>query len=580
MLTAPELVELYDLASLHPAAFEKWKAVKMQAIRHTRAEKPDNLLDRQRPNEAKEILEYRLANYRAITNEGIVKFNDKVARIVNNSGWSISVASDRLRDWMNGSFITENGDSLSFQEYISRLVVPSSFEDPNGILVAFPYNANNPTVSPSNSIEDGGLSANESVTVEPLIVGSTDLVYLDRDIFAWQSGMWQFKSEGKDVYKPYFFICDRFAFYRYVPVAYDNTNGGRKVKYELELWYVHDTGQGEVNELPLNILGGTITKACENDKVVYNQSFLQPYFELGDECIVTFSDYQAVRVRTAYPVRAIVEQQCNTCNGEGKVKVKTANGDSLQTCGTCSGSGMAKDLSPFTDIVVKEGEARTRPPLEYITPPTEILNFLNDAWQSLLNKAKMSINLDLITDVQESGEAKKVRLQDLHDMLIKIASNTFEVTERLLWFTECLLQPIRSQRVVPIIQRPVSFEIKTEEMLSEELKTVHPAEVYSTLMSYYKKKYAGSEDVIRTKELALMYAPLLAVTSPQELQIRLLGAYGNNDLVKRDRAEWAIQQIIKEGKINIFTAPVDVIFKELDRLISPFLQGEAVPIFN
>lgn len=573
-----ELIDSIYFPKYEPDAYTHWIGVKLQAVRHTRAVSPGELLEQQRPNESEHVRQYRLDNYRAITNEGAVKFNDKSARIINNSGYTLAVASEELREWLlNANFSLGNGEMAKFEEYFCRLVMPCSFEDPNALLIAFPFNPENPETPPA-SLEDG-LPANQRVGIKTKIIASEDIKYIDDDYFVWFSGkVVMLEDRNKQTKKaPVYFVADKFNYYRLMPVGIEQKTG--HFIYDLELWYNHDTGEGDKHELPVNILGGTLTKDL-TDYMTYNESFMKPYFEYGDEVIVTFSDFQAVKVKSAYPIKVMTEQPCQDCTG-GKIRVQVDGHPSLVTCTTCNGSGTAKGLSPFKDLIVEkdfDGKESSRPPLEYVSPPVDVLQFLDDTWKSLLEKAKQAINLDLLESVVESGEAKKQRLGDLQDMLGKIAGNLFEVMERYLWHVECLITPNRAQRVVPVITEPLSFDIKSEEQLRNEVLTAHSADVVSSLMEFYRAKYRGNDKLIRIKELALEYAPLLAVQNVQELQTLLaVGGFTEADMIKRQRAEMILKRVSRTIDI-MDDANIERIFAEADRLIQPFLPPAPIPI--
>lgn len=567
-----------------------WDMVKSQAVRHTRAVLPEDLLRSMRPNESQFIRDYRLDNYRAFTNEGYVKFTDKAARIINKSNWTIINESEELREWVATSeFIQGNGEKVKFNQFFSKVVMPCSFEDPNALLVAFPFNKDNPFTPPANDVEDGGLPPNEKIDIKTKIIPSDDVVFTANNAFAWFSGYWSFMDGKKEVSAPFFFLCDDSNYYRVIPVsrAKGEGSGRNPFVYDVQLWYFHDTGKGERKELPINILGGTLTKDVETDSKTYNESYLKPFFEFGDEFIVAYSDYQAVRVKSAYPVRVMTERPCQECGGSGKVKHRGEDGDYLGDCGSCGGSRVEKGLSPFKDVIVPDGKSLAgdggnRKPLEYVSPDVQILEFINnDSW-ALFDKALKSINLDLLIDMNESGEAMKQRLTDLHDMLMKISGNMFDTMRRHLWFVECLLQPSRSQRQFPIIVEPVSFEIKTEEMLRDEALKAPLSDKVTALMEYHKKKYSGNRKLVRIKELALLYAPLLAVESPQELQVLLAsGAYGPEDVIKRDSAEMVMKMIASEMKDSFFEESRNLeIFLKADELMRQFLPEQAIPIME
>ena len=581
ILTALDFVEHFQVGNT-PEIADRWNEVFLQAIRHTRGYGVKELLDVQRPHESEYVKEYRLANIRHITKEGAVKFNDKSSRIIKESNYTLTNMSEVLSTWIDKTdFLLGNGDTTTLNEWFARFVLPSSYEDPNALLVAFPYNPSNPSVQPSASVEDGGLLQNESIAVIPIVIPSVDLWYVGDNVFSWRGGYMDVKvGQDAKVSHPWFFICDREAYYQYLPVSYSQKTG--RVVYELFLWYRHDTGMGDTQELPLNILGGTLSKDTKTSRTFY-ESFMQPFFEYGDESLIIFSDWQSVRVRTAFPVRELVEQPCKSCGGQGKTYINDPEkGMQYASCGGCGGKGYTSSLSPFDDIIVDSSKGFDnknidRPSLRYISPPLDAQQELSKDWKDMRERALKAINLDLLEATVESGEAKKQRLQDLQDMLVKIGGNMFDTMERLLWHVECLLVPNRANRKHPVIIVPISYDIKTEGMLIDEANDAHTADRFTSLMEMVKRKYAGDTALIRAKELALTYAPLLMVQSVQELQLLLAsGAYDENDIVKRDRAESALLNLAKT--LDLSELSNDAVFALLDAALAPFFKEPIIVV--
>lgn len=593
-IDARHLVDSIILNDFLPPAYTKWIEVKHQAVRHTRAVMPHDLLEDNRPNESDLVRDYRLNNYRAITNEGVVKFNDKTSRIINNSNFTIQNEYDDLKKWLaDNEWSLLNGEQVGFREYFSRFVLPCSFEDPNATLIAFPFNPDNPETPPALPVEEGGNPSNVTIGIKTMVIPSERIRYIDERVFAWEADyQFPFEVDGKVQFAPFFFIADTEWYYRFVPIGKDDKS---KIVYELQEWYFHDTGstiEGVVtHELPINILGGTLTKDQHHiedrriygkktktlsEVVTFNESFLKPYFEYGDEVINTLSDWQAVRTKSAYPIKVMKGVPCNICVDGTVVNGTLEDGrPDKQVCGNCKGTGMQSGTGPYADIYYEESLLKTqsnRPVIEFVAPSTDIVKYLEDAWRGLLKDAKKSVNLDVLADVVESGEAKKTRLQDTEDMLSKIAANLFDVLERYLWQVECLLVPNRSQRQKPVIIRPTRFDLKSEAMLRAEVTEAHGADKFTSLMDFFKVKYKGDDTRIKIKELAMMYAPLLLDDNVQSRQAKILsGAYSADDITKADRAEMILLKVASE--MDIFeSSNMQRIFDRLDELMTPFLN--------
>jgi hypothetical protein len=126
---------------------------------------------------------------------------------------------------------------------------------------------------------------------------------------------------------------------------------------------------------------------------------------------------------------------------------------------------------------------------------------------------------------------------------------------------------------------PISYDIKTEEMLRDEAIDAHTSDRFTSIMQMVHRKYAGDTDLIRVKELALMYAPLLMVQSVQELQLLLAsGAYNENDLIKRDRVESVLIDLSKS--MDLVDMSNDAVFALVDAALSKYITSSDVVLVD
>lgn len=526
-----EFIEKYPkFYKKSPSELPLWEAIYNQAIVHTRRPEPGEeilLLERQRPNENKTIKEYRANNFRAISKEGVDKFHTKVIRILQNSSVSFESASEQLIEWLEENRFSMNGKDYDIWSFFYFYIIPKSFEDANSLLFAFPQHSDDLT-PPALPVSEGGFRPNETIPIVTKVVSHDKIKYIDDEIIAWYGGEKKFKTREYSFY----YIVDSERYYLYEPIEKPDN----QVEYELVEWYRHDKGSLPLNWVP----------SRESSRKNYRESFLHPYYEYADEAISRFSDGQAVWVQHAHPKVVLAELSCPDCTG-GTIKTTSPDGKSeFVTCKKCDGTGKIKSIAPY-DYLVKpksgiDGQSDIKA-IEYVTPPTAALESTFEIPFKLLDKAKKAIGLDVMMDLQESGVAKEYRLEDLQDLLNSFGKAIYDCMERFMYDIEVLLKPNLRNRVEAKIRRPLSYSLKSPEMLKNEAESALPADRIPSALSYYRAKYSNDPVMQKVYEYAYFYSPLLAMTEQEILNRRNAQVYSEIDIIKRDYAVMAFIQL-------------------------------------
>lgn len=556
-----------------PPISEWWEQVRTQAMRHMmRLDKVD-LFDIVHPNESDEIRAYRDSVRRDITTEGPWKFISKVSRIFVESGIVIEETSlsAPLQEWLESMPFESVSRNIDLQTWAYEWLLPATILDPNGILIPWPVNPINKNVAPAAQIEDGGLPPTERVYINPVIISSADVVFLSTNVCSWLAGMMTVILDKKSYTKPYYIVVDRDWYYQYVPYKIEHG----KIIYRLVPWYFHNIGS-----LPVENLGGVLTEAPTVSKSThipqaYFESFLRTYFELSDEVVIAFSQDQAVRSQHAYPKMVLSQIPCMEEGCErGKMKVRDNQGKIIDMvdCQTCGGSGMVKNPGPYHTLLRPNAAvnpaAANAPILEYVTPPSDTLQQSYNVPWDILTKAKRTIGLDLLlNEGVESGKAKLLRLDDLHDILRMIASSFWGVIERFLGHAESLLVVQPDRRSDPSVKVPDSLNFKDSVTLKEEAETALPVDRYKSTMDYIRKVYETEQELIRVYELALQWAPLL-LSNDSEIRTGLSsGAYTGRDIQKRDMAFMLISRVAARSP-RFMELSLEQVFDQADELLN------------
>lgn len=516
-----------------PKASGLWELVYNQAKSSTRRPAPGEQVDvirSVRPNEPDVILQYREKNFRLYAKDGVDKFHTKIIRIFRNSGIKINqeLISQRMRDWLENYRFNVSGEELDLWSYFYEYVVLKSFEDPNSVLLPFPRHDG--LTPPAAPVDEGGHPPNELVPIEPLHIPSQNITYVSDDVFSWYGGKVLVKANGATRKEKFYYLVDAEWYYLYLPTGW---NDGR-LNYELIEWYKHDAGN-----LPINFLPGR--NASDGS---YRESYLHPYFEYCDEASARASDGQANWVQHCYPKVIMDPLPCPDCEGGYVNHSKPSGGVERVECDSCHGTGRIRDIGQYEVLFRPEpamGEAPSSNPYQLVTPPDSNLRTTFDIPFELFEMAKKAIGLDVLINLEESGEAKKHRLEDLQDILQSFGNAIFDCMERFLAGVEVLLYPRPEGSTdpgwkFPTVLRPMTYSIKSATMLKDEAQNALPADRLSANIHYYSVKYSNDPKLLRVYKFALYYTPLLTMTE-DEIRNRLAaGIYDQNDVIKRDLA--------------------------------------------
>lgn len=527
----PELFE----QSYQPRLSKLWAECVKLAITHTRGVKPVHLLDKNRPNEEDVIKAYRLDNYQPITKQGTFAVIDAYTDVITGSNYGFKNVSDSLKEWLDSKPLYVDGKSASLFEYFCKVVVPLMLEDPNALLVAFPLNSENNQEAPMR------MQGTEAPTVEAKVVLSHQRVASSKHFLLWRDELpMQYGKKGQKA--PHFWFINSIGYFHIVPVGKDR----KGIDYKVEPWYFFNvprqTEAGLVpmpNEdyvvSPVNVLGGTLTYAVQSkdgkylrgynaqqmQKAVssetYNTSIIEPYFVWSDLTVTAFNDDQGVRVRFNYPRMATVGQPCpnERCKG-GWIGGfdDVLNRPKKHKCGTCKGTGYAQDGGVYHTVYLDKKDVRGAdaikvPIMQFFHPPVEILQQSWDTWERFSVLANKSVGMDILAGegLNESGEAKKVRLKEHSTRLNRFKEILFDCMEVFLAHVEQIVEWDEAKRQMPKISRPVRLNVYTTQDLLDTLDAQPASNRLNAELEIINTKYRGDEMMKKIMSTLLYYAP-------------------------------------------------------------------------
>ncbi len=542
--------------------------IREQAAGHMERLDTNRILKRQRPNEEKEVLDYRLDNIRRITSGDVDRWLVKMSRIIRDNVFAVFEGSDTLKEYQDEKSYPVMGEGYGYFEWVIDFVLPGSLKDPNLIKVNLPFIKEDPLRPPRT------IPQTQQVTFEELVLPYDQVISRDQ-VLVFQYGMKKMGRDQRD--QPIYFMADKVNWFIYEPFA----DADKGIVYREELWYRHDSGQ-----LPFVNGIGVYKERLENGiRESYKESIIHSYFEYADEFVGMFSDNQAIAVNHAHPKVVQIELPCPACRQNGRstgyTMRKTPDGDIDKVkCTQCQGSGLLATKGPFSTLTlpseVMAGDLNIKPAdafHPFVYGEGLFQTRVEMTWD-LLDKGRKSIGLDLLVDTNESGIAKEYRLEDLQDIIGNLVKHIHQFIVNDLWLKECLLQPNTELRIFPKFDIPTTFFLEDETTILENIKKLPLSERQDKIVDYYSKKYKGDIVTSKAYQMSALYAPIQLFNETEIKDFMTRGVFKVRDVYKGMYATWAMKQI---GDA-ILSLTNEQIFARADELIKPFLPPEPIPL--
>lgn len=554
-----------DFFKLQPPSYKKqWEEVYEQMAVHTNKKPPEHLIKRQRPNETKEIFDYRLCNYRPITFGSMNRALDELYRIVNGIGYKINAPENVIQLLTQKKF-----NNVPFVLFLQQCVLRKMIEDPNALLVWLPSGA-------------GLISETERVEPLPYIVNSCDIYYSDQDVLAFLSNETsEVKIGNKTTYEgKVYYILTKDKFYKLTQIGLKS-----KDQYRLDEIYTHDIG-----EIPYCILGGDMSEYG------YFNSYFAPYVAFGDEAIVRFSDWQAIMVNTSFP---FIEEFHVECEVTDKEPDKSSNPiDTTEEKFTGRKYTMKKHVrSPHNTIVRKSnvdpknpfespGLAPEIPSVRFIQASPDSARYVEESWKALIIMAEDSLHLNLGRGLI-SGKAKEIDLTAQNTMISKIGNNFFDniMLSSVIYVDAYYnFNPANHEEIS--IDKPSTYNVKTEADIVDELTVLKEKNAPSfflqaSSLDLAKKRFSGDKLSQKIFSVISLTDPLYIYSTTEKQSMLLSGGTTKEAYILDVNIYFLLLNMADKKGVDAFIEmPIEAIQTELKTMLAPFLPEPVTPIMD
>ena len=515
----------------HIKAKEKWSEVSRDIKVHYNGEKPVEFFKETFPSEEDEILEYRKKVYKPVTKSVIKRALKKRYRLLAQSNYSIQHENETfekyLKEWRHKG---NDFETFIFKSVLNRRVI-----DPNGLLVWVPH--------PPESGSGPPMIKPHLVPCERILIDPT----CTDGLLMWYAGIEKKMEYKGTIYRQakVYWIITKDHFYRYLELF-----GKSKVKKELEEWH-----SNPLDEIPAIRLGGVENTESENDEELnYFDSDFSHALPWLYEAVLAQTLHQANMVLYAFPEKVMSAFNCASCDGK---RTEWSEKEACEVpCKRCKGSGLELPVSQFKGVVlVPPGNYATGDYTDknyvhrFVHADVEILKYAGEQRLSALEMAEKSLDLFWVLEAQ-SGIAKTIDQEEKYSTLYDISNYFFDVIiQRSLSF---ISQLAFKGRLAPFsIQKPISFAIKSEAQLWEEVcakieKNAPIGDIIATYMDYIKKRFSSDRVLQKIEKMCVYYEPLYIYTIEQRQQLLVSGIATKEELIKAERVNMVIREIANE----------------------------------
>lgn len=465
---------------------------------HVEGETPEHLLNINRPNEQKEIKEYRLATYQPVTKSLSDKVVNTVNKIFNPRLWTFSFPDMSSNDTL-AEYLTEDYPYYrSLMNFVTETFTVKDFSDPNGAIVVMPQNFD---------IEDSELF--EPVAI---IYPAETLVDYGTDYYTFLFG---------DVIKV--FTSETISYHKEIKGEWH------------EIWFYEHS----LTVPPVFRLGGII-KGKQDP--FYYESWIRGVLPHWNQVIQLTSDLQAAYINHLYMDKWEFETECEADGCiSGKIKTEIENGlekgEWVEVdCKACNGVGKVS-RSPFGIHTVNRdaisSDINPIPPAGYIDKPITVVDKVEDRIDKEEKRGLSSINMEIVQMVGEdqSGIAKTIDREDLNAFLGRYSRHVFEYVLPQLIFLIAkwrygLMTDVKA--ILPEISQPKDFNILGLEQLSQEYKEATVANVSDGYLMHIEKelvqsKFANNDNARKLNDTLINLNPYPGKSVDDLLTLQNLG---------------------------------------------------------
>jgi hypothetical protein len=430
------------------------------------AEYPTELIDKQRPNEQKEVKVYRKEIYQPVFSEVFDRILNALGKIFRSDGFFLKypdqseftkIAENEKLDVYLTKHFTQ---SKSLMNWCAQVAMKQYIIDANGVCIIWASNTNDATSYK-----------------QPLPY----IVNVDKILYYFEGHSIIYTGE------------ERYEYYSLDAYSWSKWKQNKSGKIILEEQVIHGLGV-----MPAFSLGGIIE---EEEKLgrEYESRFkaMLPWLNVAT---IEFSDLQAeITMHMHSKEWAYQDAQCPTCRGTG-YGLNKENEKVPCTNTSCKGGYIGH--SPYDIIRIRPAQGGLGetpapiPPGGYIQKQTEIARLQAERIDAHRYRALSAINMQFLEQapVAQSGVAKAYDRDETNNTFYGVATDLAQIMEKVAYFVakwrySLIYDDATIKSMCPICVVPNTFDIVGSAFLLDEVKQSKESKLNDAVIAQIEKEY-------------------------------------------------------------------------------------------
>lgn len=495
--------------------YEASKTKRKEFLPHSDGEYPEEVIERQRPNEPDIVKDFRKEIWEPITMPKFTQIVSSLSKIRRSSDWSVKhdIAESEVSRIAEGETLEDYCEVNfpffgSITNWVFSVLMKPYLIDPNAVILVMPLETE--------------IKPNEFLRPYPYLFDCVDVIDFVPEQYAILND-----PEGSRLYRDgkSFYVVTTQLIQRWEQISAKN--------YTITFDYEHN-----MNELPAFKLGGLIAKSHGRNFLF--ESRIKGVLPNLNEAVAEYTDLQAGKRLHIYPERWQYSQhECGPCKGTGQLKnpdwVAGGTMPNSINCRACGGLGYVANSGPYSMMIIKPVEAGKQappgPPAGFIEKDVEIIKIMDESWRRHIFDALASINFQFLdqSPLNQSGVAKEVDKEELNNTVHAIAEDIVrimdEVYRRIAYYRyRILYSPEQIEKMLPSIAVPDHFDLLSSQFMQEEIGKAKSSKLNPTIVSameieYSGKRFINEPEVKDRLELILKLDPLPNVTEDEKMSM-------------------------------------------------------------
>jgi hypothetical protein len=502
---------------------------------HSDGKKPLNIIQRQRPNEPDEVMEFRLAIWEPITQPIFTAVVSSLSKIRRSSDWSIIYPKEQFSKIREGFELEEYCEAkfpyfTSVTNWVFSVWLKQYLIDSNGVALVMPLN--------TEEVEE-----TDYLEPFPQIYNSSDVIDYKENEYAVLNipkGCTYGDEHNNIKMGRSLYIVTAETIQQWDQI--DDKNN-----FTLAYEYKHNLGF-----MPAFKNGGVVCNSMQN-YFVY-ESRIKGMLPNLNEAIAEYTDLQAGKRLNIYPERwEYTQHECPKCRGVGVVanplwKVGDNAANRQVKCGACINGYIPS--GPFSKMLLRPQEiglqAIPTPPAGFIEKDIEIIKVMSESVDAHIYKALSAINFQFLaqTPLNQSGTAKEVDKEELNNTVHAIAEDIVAFMDKIYatiaaYRYNRLYSVEEISAMLPTIPVPQHFDLISSQYMQEEIKRSRDAKINPLIISqmeveFSAKRFAQDTEMNNIVRLIHNLNPLPAATPEEKMVMKSNGTITREDNIISD----------------------------------------------